>query len=436
MAATPVDAPRGYPVVGHLPAYLRDRLAFLLGCDDGSGTPVRLRLGRTAYLLTDAADVEHVLLRNFRNYTKTPRLVSRRGRKLLGRGLLTSTGAEHLERRRILQPLFSRKRVADFGGVVAEVAEEVAAGWKDGAVVDVVAEMTTLSRRAILRTLLGRRPDEADLEGALRARQDYIEYRFRSFAPWPELVPRPVVHGHRRGLRLIEDALESAIAARRASENGFQDLLARLVAAGLSDDDVRDEALVLSVTGYETMAVALAWTWYLLSLHPAVEAQVQREADALPGPPGEAAPGAALAYTEAVLSEAMRLYPPTWIFVRVALGPDRLPSEVEIPAGAKLYLSQYVIHRSRRYFPEPERFDPSRFEPPARASRPEFAYFPFGGGVRLCIGKPFALLEAVLALSTIARSYRLSPEPGPAVEADPGITLRPRGPLPLRVHAR
>jgi cytochrome P450 len=312
----------------------------------------------------------------------------------------------------------------------------VAAGWENGAVVDVVAEMTTLSRRAILRTLLGRRPDEADLERALEARQAYIEYRFRSFAPRPELVPRPVVLAHRRGLRRIKHALGSAIAARRASENGFPDLLGQLVAAGLSDDDVREEALVLSVTGYETMAVALAWTWYLLALHPAAEAHVQREADALPGPRREAAPEAGLAYTEAVLSEAMRLYPPTWIFVRMALGPDRLPGGVEIPAGAKLYLSQYVLHRSGRYFPEPERFDPSRFDPEARASRPEFAYFPFGGGVRLCIGKPFALLEGVLALSTIARRYRLSLEPGPPVEADPGITLRPRGPLPMRVAAR
>jgi cytochrome P450 len=141
-------------------------------------------------------------------------------------------------------------------------------------------------------------------------------------------------------------------------------------------------------------------------------------------------------YAEAVLSEAMRLYPPTWIFVRVALAADRLPSGLELPAGAKLYLSQYVLHRSPRYFPEPDRFDPARFEDAPPASRPEFAYFPFGGGVRLCIGKPFALLEGVLALTSIARRYQLSLEPGPPIAANPGITLRPLGPLRMRVHVR
>src|SRR5215213_5332799 len=178
-----VNEPRGYPVVGHLPLYLQDRLGFLLGCDDGSGRPVRLRLGRTAYLLTDASDVEHVLITNFRNYAKTPRLTGRRGRKLLGRGMLTSTGAEHLERRRMLQPLFSRKRIAAYDTVVAAVADEVAASWEDGAVIDVVAEMTTLSRRVILRTLLGRHPEEARLEHALHARERYLDHHFRSLSP-------------------------------------------------------------------------------------------------------------------------------------------------------------------------------------------------------------------------------------------------------------
>jgi cytochrome P450 len=137
-----------------------------------------------------------------------------------------------------------------------------------------------------------------------------------------------------------------------------------------------------------------------------------------------------------VLSEAVRLYPPTWIFVRVALGADRLPSGLEISSGAKLYLSQYVVQRSPRYFADPDRFDPGRFAADGRSSRPEFAYFPFGGGVRLCIGKPFALLEGVLTLATIARRFRLALETDRRVRADPGVTLRPRGPLRMRVHAR
>jgi cytochrome P450 len=440
-APLPTEPP-GYPIVGHLPPYLRDRLGFLLSCDDGSGRPVRLRLGRTAYLLTDAADVEHVLLRNFRNYTKTRRLTGSRGRRLLGRGMLTSTGASHLERRRLLQPTFGRRQTGVYGRVVGEVAEEVAAGWTDGAVLDVTAEMATLSRRVILRTLLGRRPDEAELERALAARERYLEYRFRSLFPLPEYVPRPLVLAHRRALGRMEDAFRAAIAERRTREGEPSDLLGHMVAARgpdgsrISDEAALEEAVVLSVTGYETVAVALAWTWYLLALHPEVEAEVHRAADGLDGRRPEAEDLPALGYVEDVLSEAMRLYPPTWIFVRVALEPDRLPSGVEIPAGAKLYLSQYVVHRSARYYSEPERFDPSRFERGADASRPEFAYFPFGGGVRLCIGKSLALLEGVLAIASLARRHRLLLEPGPPVTAHPGITLRPREPLWMRVQAR
>src|SRR5215204_4554144 len=226
-----VNEPRGYPVVGHLPWYLRDRLGFLLRCDDGSGRPVRLRLGRTAYLLTDATDVEHVLIANFRNYSKTRRLTGRRGRNLLGRGVLTSTGEEHLQRRRMLQPLFSRKRIAAFDTVVATVAAEVAERWEEGAVIDVVAEMTTLTRRVILRTLLGRHSEEPRLEQALHARERYLEYRFRSLSPLPELVPRPVVFGHRPALRQLERIFRSEISTARANEGAHDDLLGQLVAA-------------------------------------------------------------------------------------------------------------------------------------------------------------------------------------------------------------
>jgi cytochrome P450 len=437
----PIDPPAA-PLVGHLPSYFRDRLGFLLGCDDGSGRPVRLRLGRTAYLLTDAADVEHVLLRNLRNYTKTPRLTGARGRRLLGRGLLTRVGDEHLERRRMLQPLFSRTRIGHLASIVADVTDELTAGWQDGAVIDVRAEMTTLSRRVILRTLLGRRSDEAGLERALDVRERYIEYRFRSVFPLPEYVPRPIVMAHRRARLRIVRAFRSATETRRASDHEHADLLGQLVATAtakgrrLSDEDVVEEALVLSVTGYETMAVALAWTWYLVARHPDVEARLHREVDGLHDERPRAEDLAALGYVEATVNEALRLYPPTWIFVRVALGPDRLPSGVEIPAGAKLYLSQYVVHRSARYFPDPGRFDPSRFDPAGRASRPEFAYFPFGGGVRLCIGKPIALLEAVLALASIARRFRLALEPGAPVTPHPGVTLRPQGPVRMRVRSR
>ena len=205
----------------------------------------------------------------------------------------------------------------------------------------------------------------------------------------------------------------------------------------MTDRQVYDEALTLAITGHETMGEALPWTLYLLAKHPQVERKVWAELrEVLRGdPPGvEDLPG--LRYTEMVLLESMRLYPPTWIYPRISRNRDRLPSGLAVGAKTKLYLCQYVMHRHPRYFPDPERFEPERFTPEARKKRPKFSYFPFGGGPRICIGEPLAMMQGVLLLASILQRFRLTLLPDQTIIPEPGITLRPRYGIRMRLHAR
>jgi len=205
----------------------------------------------------------------------------------------------------------------------------------------------------------------------------------------------------------------------------------------MTDQQVRDEVVTLFVTGYETIGEALTWTSYLLAQHPAIEEKFLSEVDAvLGGRPPCAADLSHLTYAGMVLAESMRLYPPTWLFVRIAQAEDRLPSGATIPAGSKIYLCQYVMHRHPGYFQNPERFDPERFTETAKKARPQFAYFPFGGGARVCIGEHFAKMEATIVLASIAQRFRLRLVPGQTIVPEPKMTLRSKHGIMMRVHQR
>jgi cytochrome P450 len=204
---------------------------------------------------------------------------------------------------------------------------------------------------------------------------------------------------------------------------------------GMTDRQIRDEALTLFIAGHETTAVALSWTWHLLSQHPDVEATWHRELDSLGGAPLTADSLPRLPYTRQILSESMRLYPPAWIIGRRALG-DVTIGGYRVPAHSILITSQWVVHRDSRWFPDPERFDPDRWLPERVAQRPKFSYFPFGGGARLCIGEQFAWMEGVLLLATIGRTWRLRASSNATVAPHPIITLRPRTPMPMRAERR
>ncbi|HYN88503.1 MAG TPA: cytochrome P450 [Ardenticatenaceae bacterium] len=438
--------PRAYPLVGHLLDFLPDKLGFLLRCAAEYGDVVRLRLGSPAYLLNDPEDIRHVLETNQRNYEKGRRLTGAVGKQRFGDSLLTSVGTDHLRRRRLLQPLFTAPAGATFADLIVALAEQRVASWKDGAEIDVADEMMCLAQEIAGSILFGcdyAREDSAGFGEAIRTRRRYIQYLFDFPLSLAEQLPARIVREHRREIKRIDGALGRMADARRLDREPHADLLSRLMHAhgrdggALTDQQVRDEVLALAITGYETIGEALAWTWYLLSQHEQVFAKLLAEVDAvLAGRTPTADDLPSLQCVQMVLDEAMRLYPPTWLFVRVALQADTLPGGATIPAGAKVYLCPYVTQRNPRYFPQPERFDPQRFTAPARDSRPKYAYFPFGGGVRRCIGQPLAQLECILVLATIARRVALALLPGQTIVPVPGVTLRPKKGIRMRVHTR
>jgi cytochrome P450 len=294
--------------------------------------------------------------------------------------------------------------------------------------------------------LLGDRAPPAERERfgrAISTRRRYQELLLGSVLPFASLMPGGVGRDYARAQQDIDTIVRSAIARSRAESAQSGDLISMLTHAtyedgtGMDDEQILDEARTLTLAGYETMAEALTWTWYLLATAPAVASMLEAELGTLGG--GRARDVAdlrRLTYTRMVLAESMRLYPPTWLFVRCARGDDVLPSGAHIPAGAKIYLSQWVMHRNPLYFPDPERFDPLRFTDEAIKARPRFTYLPFGTGRRLCIGEELAWMQGVLLIASIARRFRLELVPGHTVIAEPNVTLRPKGGMPMRLIAR
>lgn len=383
---------------------------------------------------------------------------------LLGEGLITSDDPIHMRQRKLAAPAFHRQRIAAYGEMIVEIAEAYCSSWRDGEVVDVNAGMMKLSLEIVARTLFATEvSDEVrsinDEVNAIMGIYNFLVAmpRLESWLHWPI----PILKRFRRSRERLNAVVEAMIRARRAElvadpDTDRGDLLSMLIASryeteagvrtdeGMADPQVRDEVLTIFLAGYETVANALTWTWYCLSQNPKAEAGIMAELESVLGA-GEGPesrrtlrlptlgdyPG--LRYTEQVFAEAMRLYPPAWAMGRkstrdVTLGP------YTIPAGAHFFFSQYVLHRSAEYFPEPLRFDPGRHTAEARAARPRFAYFPFGGGARQCIGESFAWMEGVLTVATIARHWRMTfvgdAEPVPQAR----ITLRPRDPVLMRVE--
>ena len=438
--------PRALPLVGHAPAFLRDKLGFLTRSFAEHGDVVRLHIGGPTYLVSAPDDVKHVLVSNSDNYEKTPRLTGARSRRFFGSGLVTAVGPAHLRQRRMLQPVFHHAVIDNFAAVIAECAAEMIGRWRDGAIVDVHEEMLAVTQRITARALLG---EEADtvverFRTAVTTRRRYQEYLLGSAVPFADRLPTRGRRDYARAHREIDEIVAHGVSRRRAAVSPGGDLLSLLVHAryddgsGMSDEQISDEVRTLSLAGYETVAEALSWTWYLLAGAAESEAAVWAEVDGVATVEGGIgiAELARLLWCRMVLAESMRLYPPTWLFVRVAGTDDVLPSGVFIAAGSKIYLSQWVMHRNPRYFPDPNRFDPRRFAPEAIASRPRFTYLPFGAGRRLCIGEEFAWMQGVSIMASIARRFRLLLPSGQQVVPEPNVTLRPRGGLRMRLAAR
>jgi cytochrome P450 len=431
--------------VATLLAFQRDPTGFLSGVARRAGDVAPLQIGpQPAVLLSDPEDIRDVLVTHSRRFKKGRAL--ERAKRLLGEGLLTSEGEFHLRQRRLAAPAFHRQRVAAYGASMAAFADACQAAWRPGQEVDFAQEMMRLTLRIAGHTLFA-----ADTSGAadevyaamhdLLALFSVVQLPFMDAL---EELPLPGTIRFRAARERLDRIIYGMIAERRASGEDRGDLLSMLISArdaegdggGMSDRQVRDEALTIFLASHETTANALSWTFYLLSQNPAVAARLHAELDAALGgraPTVDDLPR--LRYAEQVFAEAMRLYPPAWVLGRRALEPFSAGGR-SFPAGTLAIMSQWVVHHDPRHYPDPYRFDPGRFTPEARAARPKFAYFPFGGGPRLCIGEQFAWMEGTLAVAAIARRWAPELVPGHPVALQPSITLRPRHGLRMRLVPR
>ena len=366
---------------------------------------------------------------------------------LLGEGLITSEGEFHMRQRRIAAPAFHRQRIQAYADVMVNRATAMRQSWREGEQFDISAAMMQLSLEIVARTLFA-----SDVTADIRIINDEVNaimrlYNFLVALPRAEALlhlPIPGLMRFRRARKHLDAVVQRMIATRRSEAVDRGDLLSMLISArdtensgeGMSDEQLRDEVITIFLAGYETVANALTWTWYLLSQNPQAEQRLHAEIDQVLGDrPATLADLPQLRYTEMVFAESMRLYPPAWAMGRMSTEPVTL-GPYRIPPGAHFFMSQYMISRTPEFYPDSLRFDPDRFTPEAKAARPRFAYFPFGAGSRQCVGESFAWMEGVLAIATIASRWRMqylgSAPPIPQAK----ITLRPRDPMMMRLTPR
>jgi cytochrome P450 len=419
--------------VGHAFAFRSDKLGFLLRCAR-QGEVVELKLGRVrTYLLNDPADIRHVLVSEEPRFPKNPRLVAAAEPALFDEGLVGSSEADHRSKRLSLQPAFDQRRLQALSDVVVDCTDELLGDWASRDDFDVAAAATALAQRVRIRVLLGAGADDIaeQLIHALTARQEYIGQVFVSPLPFSDRLPTRTRRRYRRAQKELERLLFGLIRDGKQRSGLLAHLLKLREDDGtpVGDRRVFDEARGF-LASYELSGRGLAWTLLLLADHQDVQAQLARELD---GDPGDAP---LLGYAQMVYSEALRLYPPTWLFVRMTPDDVELPSGRRIPADSRLFLCPHTSHRDPRFFPDPERFDPERFRPGTAArARPRSAYFPFGGGRHVCIGEGFVRMEAALVLSRLVDRFELTRAAGQAAPY-PGATLEPRGDVRLRLRAR
>jgi cytochrome P450 len=420
----------------------KDPLGFFSRAQLRHGDVVRFAFGReTVYLLSHPDLVRDVLLTQAQKFHKG--LGLERAQILLGQGLLTSEGEQHLGQRRLMQPAFHRERMAGYAKAMVDAAQAMGQRWVDGSTLDVQKEMARLTLAVVAKALF-----DADLEGAARDISQALNDTMGLFGalslPLGNLVlqlPLPAVRRFRRGRARLDAEVHRILQQRKADTADVGDLLSMLLAARddsgqpMSDGQLRDEVMTLFLAGHETTANALAWTFYLLGQNPEVERLLAAElGSTLQGRPPTPADVPRLPTTLAVFSEALRLYPPAWVLGRRTTEAVTLCDGTRIPKRGLAILSPWVVHRDARWFADPETFNLLRWTAEAKAQRHRFSYFPFGAGTRSCIGESFAWLEGVLLLASLASRWRLQPLPG-TVRTAARITLRPQG-LHMRAARR
>lgn len=431
--ADSVKAPRGHPLLGHLAALRDDPLALLTRCAQTGApvVPLRLPLVR-AFLLLDPADIERVLVTDHRQFVKPFWLRTPAVRRLLGDGLVTSDGGPWRAQRRACQPAFHPGLLPNYGGAVAVLAERMLDGWAAGQTRDLPRDMTRLTLEIIGETLLG-----TALGGVADEIGDVMDTLMECFGADRSafgLMPLPPTQRETRAVRRLDRLVDSLIAAAGPGPL-LTPLRAEPGAAG-GARAVREQVKTFLAAGHESSALALTWAFLLLASHPKADARLAAELQNVLGdrpPTPEDVPR--LPYTQAVVKETLRLYPPLWMTGRRSVARCEI-GDVSVPAGSVVLTSQWAVQRLERFFPAPNEFRPERWESAETASLPRFAYFPFGGGPRVCIGQNFALLETTLVLAAIARRFRLETVGVPRLQPWATMTLRPPPGVVMRLTPR
>ena len=432
--AGPPPGPQGRFLSGSLVEFRSDPLAFLARCARDYGDVVAVHFFSIHGCLLSHPDlIEQALVTDSRNFIKGRALQI--SRSVLGNGLITSEGEFWQRQRRLAQPAFHRERTISYSKVMVEETVRMLRRWETGRQLDVYSEMMNLTLRIVAKALFTTSVEsEAETIGeTLRVFMDhFVGFRSVHRRLIPESFPTPWNLRYRKAIAKLDAVVYRLIRERRASGSSPGDLLSMLMEAEdidgsrMSDRQLRDEIVSLFLAGHETTALALSWTWYLLYQHPEVESRLAAELrQVLGGRLPEAGDLPQLAYAEMVIKESMRLYPPVYSITRQALEGFEVGG-YRVPAGTQVAMSQWVVHRDRRWFDEPDRFLPERWAGDLEKRLPRFAYFPFGGGPRVCIGRGFAMTEAVLLLATIAQRFRLAVLPSPPVVPWASFTLRPK----------
>lgn len=445
-AALIPQGPKGNFLLGVMPEFNRDSLAFLERLARDYGDVVRTRFFYVpAYFLYHPDHIEYVLATNNRNFIKPLSFRTPFFNRLVGNGLLTSEGEFWRRQRRLAQPAFHRERISAYARIMVRDTQEMLATWRDGEIRDTHRDMMRLTMEVVTHTLFNANVSD-DADKVARALGILVEpFSSQATLKWilDNRLPTLTNRRFHKVAAQLDEVIYRIISQRRAGNSEDQgDLLSMLLQAHdedgsqMTDKQLRDEVITLFLAGQETTALTLVWAWYLLALHPETEAKFWQELDeVLDGRAPEASDVPQLKFTEMIAKESMRLYPPAYVVGREAVGECEIGG-YHIPPRTQVFMPTWVVHRDPRFFEEPDKFKPERWTPEFINNLPKYAYFPFGGGPRVCIGNTFAMMEIVLLLATIAQKFRLSLVTKHPVELQPAMSLRPRNGIRMKIEQR